>query len=63
VNSAVGVVGENYAIMRNGYPLVNLPLIQANLDPTITILPSDPAPEAGDDISNHELLSQGGGLR
>ena len=62
-SSQLGVIGEGYGILRNGYPLTNLPLIHATLDPTIPAPPDVPPVEAGDDISNHELLNQGGGAR
>jgi len=63
VSSQLGLIGEGYGTLRNGYPLTNLSLIQANLDPTISVIPDVPPLEAGDDLSNHELLSQGGGAR
>jgi prepilin-type N-terminal cleavage/methylation domain-containing protein len=57
------LLGEGYAVFGNGYPLVNVGLIQTNLDASATAPPFAPPDVAQDDITNHEVLSQGGGLR
>ena len=62
-SSQLGVIGESYAVFRNGYPLTNTALINANLIVDPSEPSASPPNEAGDDLSNHELLNQGGGLR